>query len=163
MNAKRTQMTKATLLFVGAGLGFLTYPGDAAAQPRGPCPEGPGGHGHHSRQLDTDGDGLVSFEEASVPIMDEQRFSELDANGDGFLDENECPRGPKGHHGPLPDLHAKLREAELNHLVAFVRRLNDAASKGVHTEVSIDEGKQGLLGLYMFLYNLINHLDRKKS
>ena len=32
----------------------------------------------------------------------------------------------------------------------FVRRLNDVASKGVHTDVSHEEAKQGLIGLYMF-------------
>jgi hypothetical protein len=29
--------------------------------------------------------------------------------------------------------------------------------------VSSDEAKQGLLGLYLFLYNLVAHLERKES
>jgi hypothetical protein len=57
----------------------------------------------------------------------------------------------------------KLLQTELDHLALFARRLNDVASKGVHGEVSSDEAKQGLLGLYMFLYNLIAHLERRES
>ena len=116
MKTKRKTMSIVTLLLAGAGLVFLACPGDADAQPKGVWrsgPGGPGGRGHRSPRLDTDGDGLVSYEEASVlPFMDEERFSELDANDDGFLGENECPRGPKGPHGPLPGLHANIREAD---------------------------------------------------
>lgn len=48
-----------------------------------------------------------------------------------------------------------LLRAEFNHLAVFARRLNQVASKGVHANVSLSEAKQGLLGLYMFLYNII--------
>jgi hypothetical protein len=44
----------------------------------------------------------------------------------------------------------ELMAAELNHLNAFLRRLNDMASKGVHAPVSLAESKQGLVGLYFF-------------
>lgn len=54
-----------------------------------------------------------------------------------------------------------LLEAELGLLAVFVRRLNEVASKGVHSEVSAQEAKQGLVGLYMFLYNLISRLRDK--
>ncbi|MBD9624742.1 hypothetical protein IB279_17505 [Ensifer sp. ENS06] len=51
-----------------------------------------------------------------------------------------------------------LRE-ELDQLSLFSRRLNDIASKGVHAEVKLAESKQGLIGLYFFLFNLIQHLQ----
>jgi predicted DNA binding CopG/RHH family protein len=54
-----------------------------------------------------------------------------------------------------------LLRSELEHLAVFARRLNDVASKGVHGEVNPDEGKQGLLGLYMFLFNLTSRLQRE--
>jgi hypothetical protein len=52
-----------------------------------------------------------------------------------------------------------LLRAEFEHLAVFARRLNDIASKGVHTNVSLSEAKQGLLGLYLFLYNIYSHLE----
>lgn len=55
----------------------------------------------------------------------------------------------------------ELLEAELDHLVVFARRLNAIASKGVHTSVSSSEAKQGLVGLYMFLFNLIYKIQNK--
>ena len=48
-----------------------------------------------------------------------------------------------------------LLRTELDYLSVFVRRLNEVASKGVHAEVSSIEAKQGLIGIYMFLHNLI--------
>ena len=56
-----------------------------------------------------------------------------------------------------------LLKAELEHLAVFARRLDGVASKGVHTDVSTQEAKQGLLGLYMFLYNVISRLQQKSS
>ncbi len=56
-----------------------------------------------------------------------------------------------------------LLRAELDHLAVFARRLNDVASKGVHATVSLSEAKQGLLGLYLFLYNICSHIDEKSS
>ncbi len=56
-----------------------------------------------------------------------------------------------------------LLTAELRYLAAFVRRLNEVASKGVHAHVSATEAKQGLLGLYTFLYNVISRLQEKSS
>jgi hypothetical protein len=55
----------------------------------------------------------------------------------------------------------KLLRAEMDYLSIFIRRLNDVASKGVHAEVSSLEAKQGLLGLYLFLSNLIAKLEQK--
>jgi hypothetical protein len=57
----------------------------------------------------------------------------------------------------------ELLRAELDHLAVFARRLNDIASKGVHATVSLSEAKQGLFGLYLFLYNLCSHLNDKSS
>ncbi|MGX9726049.1 MAG: hypothetical protein ACTFAK_01640 [Candidatus Electronema sp. VV] len=52
-----------------------------------------------------------------------------------------------------------LLRAEFEHLSIFAKRLNDVASKGVHASVSDSEAKQGLLGLYLFLYNVISRQD----
>lgn len=56
-----------------------------------------------------------------------------------------------------------LMRAEFEHLSIFAKRLNDVASKGVHTSVSDSEAKQGLLGLYLFLYNVISRQDSPKN
>jgi hypothetical protein len=56
-----------------------------------------------------------------------------------------------------------LVRAELAFLTAFARRLNDISSKGVHADVSDGEAKQGLVGLYMFLYNLIGRLQTREQ
>jgi hypothetical protein len=52
-----------------------------------------------------------------------------------------------------------LLQAEFELLATFARRLNEMASKGVHADVSPAEAKQGLLGLYMLLCNVIHRLD----
>lgn len=56
-----------------------------------------------------------------------------------------------------------LLRAETKHLLVFAERLNDLSSKGVHADVTAYEAKQGLLGLYMFLFNLCQRLDAKGS
>jgi len=53
---------------------------------------------------------------------------------------------------------AMLR-AEFEYLAVFLRRLNDVASKGVHAQVSPVEARQGLLGVYTFLSNVIAKLN----
>jgi hypothetical protein len=53
----------------------------------------------------------------------------------------------------------ELLQAEYQHLAAFSRRLNDVAAKGVHADVSAHEAKQGLIGLYLFLYNVISRMQ----
>jgi len=55
-----------------------------------------------------------------------------------------------------------LLRSELEYLSVFARRLNDVASKGVHADVNQEEAKQGLLGLYMFLYNVTSRLQQAK-
>ncbi len=52
--------------------------------------------------------------------------------------------------------------AELEHLAAFFRRLNEMASKGVHGPVTLAESKQGLVGLYFFLFNICQHLSKEE-
>jgi hypothetical protein len=52
-----------------------------------------------------------------------------------------------------------LLKAELEHLAVFMRRLNDVASKGVHANVAPSEAKQGLLGVYLLLYNICSRLE----
>ena len=51
-----------------------------------------------------------------------------------------------------------LLKSEYDYLSVFTRRLNDIASKGVHSDITIIEAKQALLGLYMFLYNIVSRL-----
>lgn len=53
----------------------------------------------------------------------------------------------------------ELVKAELDCLMVFVRKINDMASKGVHGEVTDSEAKQGLLGLYLFLFNIIEKTE----
>lgn len=57
----------------------------------------------------------------------------------------------------------EMLQAELAHLVAYLRRLNDMASKGVHAAVTLAEAKQGLVGLYFFLFNVSNHLSLEET
>lgn len=56
-----------------------------------------------------------------------------------------------------------LLKAELELMIAYLKRLNDLASKGVHASVSNAEAKQGLIGLYFFLSNLIALLETKNE
>lgn len=60
-----------------------------------------------------------------------------------------------------PSTSTSLFQSELEYFSVFVHRLNSAASKGVHAEVTQLEAKQGLLGLYMLLSNLIAKLSAK--
>ena len=48
-----------------------------------------------------------------------------------------------------------LLKSEFEYLSVFARKLNEVASKGVHADVTLIEAKQGLIGIYMFLHNLI--------
>lgn len=57
----------------------------------------------------------------------------------------------------------ELMRAELDYLMVFARKLNDIASKGVHSEVTAAEGKQGLVGLYLFLSNIIEKMEYNDS
>ena len=56
-----------------------------------------------------------------------------------------------------------LLRTELEHLAVFARKLNEVASKGVHSEVSMQDAKLGLIGLYFFLYNIIIRIQAKDS
>jgi hypothetical protein len=56
-----------------------------------------------------------------------------------------------------------LVRAELDHLDILMRRLNETASKGVHADVTAQEAKQGLLALYMFLYNVVVKLQNEDA
>jgi hypothetical protein len=56
-----------------------------------------------------------------------------------------------------------LLRTEFEHLAVFARKLHEVASKGVHSEVSIQDAKLGLIGLYMFLYNIIIRIQTKDS
>ena len=53
----------------------------------------------------------------------------------------------------------ELLKDELNYLASFSRRLNDLASKGVHTNVHMGEAKQCYISFFMFLYNLVSRLQ----
>lgn len=56
---------------------------------------------------------------------------------------------------------SRLLSAELDYLLVFIRRVNDVASKGVHGDVTHAEARQGLLGLYIFLSNMIAKLENE--
>lgn len=56
-----------------------------------------------------------------------------------------------------------LIRSELEHLGAFLRRLNEMASKGVHSSATLAESRQGLVGLYFFLFNLTQHLTTRDA
>ncbi|MCI5164685.1 MAG: hypothetical protein D3903_01015 [Candidatus Electrothrix sp. GM3_4] len=57
----------------------------------------------------------------------------------------------------------ELIRAELEQLMTFAKKLNNIASKGVHAEVTALEAKQGLVGLYLFLSNMIDKLQLDHS
>ncbi len=73
-------------------------------------------------QRDTDGDGKLSIEE--IPPQMQERFEQMDANGDGFLDQQEIsalggrrggPRGGPGSGGPGGgDRAARMMRADAN-------------------------------------------------
>lgn len=52
-----------------------------------------------------------------------------------------------------------LMKAGFQHVAVLAKRLNDISSKGVHGDVSLNEAKEGLLGLYMLLYNIITKVQ----
>jgi hypothetical protein len=56
-----------------------------------------------------------------------------------------------------------LLKAEVDYLAVFMRRLNEVASKGVHTQVTALEARQGLLGVYVFLSNVIAKLTASEG
>lgn len=53
-----------------------------------------------------------------------------------------------------------LLQAELDYLGKFLSRLNE---KGVHASVTLAEAKQGLVGLYFFLFNVCQHSIFRRS
>lgn len=53
--------------------------------------------------------------------------------------------------------------AELDYLMTFAKKLNAVASKGVHAEVTSAEAKQGFIGLYLFLFNVIEKTQSSDS
>ncbi|MCW9032908.1 MAG: hypothetical protein OQJ97_01720 [Rhodospirillales bacterium] len=57
----------------------------------------------------------------------------------------------------------ELLESELEYLVKFIRRLNNIASKGVHSSVTLSESRQGLIGLYFSLFNISQYLNEKEK
>lgn len=63
----------------------------------------------------------------------------------------------------VPSSSRDLLKQECQVLAGFARRLNDVASKGVHSDVASREAKQGLLGVYLFLFNLISLLRQKEG
>jgi hypothetical protein len=67
-----------------------------------PAHRGMGGqHGSRLRATDTNGDGQITWEEASaLPRMTEEHFGMLDSNGDGVIAADEMPTGAQGRRGP---------------------------------------------------------------
>ncbi len=90
----------------GSQRGMQSPPPDDGGGPPdgggGPPPDG-GGEPPTFDDLDTNGDGYLSLDEAlAIPHMNEQLFNELDEDGDGYLSEDELPPPPDGGGGP-PD------------------------------------------------------------
>ena len=86
------KLMAASLAVAAFGIGA-----PAVAQPPGPMgPRGPG-MGRGIMLMDQNGDGKVSKEE--FVKAHEDRFKELDADGDGFIDTQEARSGPKGPPG----------------------------------------------------------------
>ena len=83
------------------GDGVLT-PEDRPERPEGPGP---------LREADANDDGQVTYEELAAidAEITQERFAQLDRNGDGVLTPEDHPRGPGGPGGPGP-----LREADTN-------------------------------------------------
>ncbi|HLJ09895.1 MAG TPA: EF-hand domain-containing protein [Planctomycetaceae bacterium] len=75
--------------------------GRSAGRPPGPPPE-------FLRTLDTDGDGKLSEEELKKAV---DRFDELDANHDGYLEPNELFAPPRGA-GKFPGADSGARDSQ---------------------------------------------------
>lgn len=80
--------------------------GGYSRPPRGEGPQGygpPPGRGPRAmmEEADTDGDGQLTYDEAStLPNMTEERFSHMDRNGDGVLSEADRPERGGRRGGP---------------------------------------------------------------
>lgn len=57
----------------------------------------------------------------------------------------------------------RVLKAELEYVGTYAARLNELASKGVHGEVTFNEARQGLVSLYLFLFNLINLTEAERE
>jgi len=56
-----------------------------------------------------------------------------------------------------------LLKSEFDYLTVFMDRLDAMASKGVHASVTLVDSKQGLVGLYLFLYNVCTRLAKNSD
>jgi EF hand len=93
---KTSIKTASTLSFAGVVLAFFTA--SVTAQPPGSMGQGAGmgmgGGGmmmNHMKAMDEDGDGKISQQEWNA--FHEQRFSQMDTSGDGYLDTQEFSEG----------------------------------------------------------------------
>jgi Ca2+-binding EF-hand superfamily protein len=89
----KTQVILVVLLAAGAAM---------AQEQDGRRGDRPQKQGGLLSRLDQDGDGKISFAEFTAP------FADLDKNGDGFIDQVEMPKGPRGdrdgdRQGKRPD------------------------------------------------------------
>ena len=87
-------------------------PDDRPGPPPGRAP------GRRGEPMDTDGDGIITFEEASavMPGLDQDRFNQHDTNGDGVWSADERP-GPPHRRGP--GRHGKPMDADGDGTVTF--------------------------------------------
>ncbi|WP_456295496.1 EF-hand domain-containing protein [Vibrio sp. AK197] len=77
-------------------LSVILLSNTALAQDRPSPPDNPGGQPPSFSKMDTNGDSVVTCDEADGPIRD--HFTEIDTNGDGKITEqeftNHTPPGP---------------------------------------------------------------------
>ncbi len=104
----RKTVTLAVAFGLVFGLGMLAWAEGGQGQDK--AAKGPG----IMQQADANKDGKVTYEELKAvrPKLTEERFKELDTNGDGVLDKADHPKGKPGQHGGA--VTALLKEADAN-------------------------------------------------
>ncbi|MCP4643238.1 MAG: hypothetical protein GY851_22515 [bacterium] len=81
----------------GDGVVSMADAGQAAKAPKADAPRGGGELAQRVKQADADGDGKVTFEEASAafPGVTQAQFGAYDKNGDGIVSMADGAQGPK--------------------------------------------------------------------
>jgi hypothetical protein len=96
-------MPEMILSLLLATLAQTATPATPPAPPAVPAMQGMGGRGMGMRAADTNGDGVITRQEALAQAG--ERFDRMDTNHDGKLDATELAamrRGPRGGRGDMP-------------------------------------------------------------